>query len=204
MMIFSRQSSRTRPRLAAARLVLGIAVLLACPSLCAQAGDDVLSQREVDALRDAAFVPIDRIIVFVRILNDREKRVEDLLARRRGHTDFPADMHDAMDQFGAITDELNDNLDEYSRKHRDVRKAIPKLLEATERWSTALKSPPDDSAYDVVRRIAVDNVKDTHELTAALQTELEVYFKAHPDAEKAEKLRYADPHAVHGEDGKPQ
>ena len=163
----------------------------------AQAPDDVLSQREVDDLRDAAFVPVDRILVYQRILSDREKRIQELLARRKGHTDFAGELHDALEQFGAIADELNDNLDEYSRHHRDVRKALPKLVEATDRWSTLLRSPADDERYTVVRRIALDNVKDTRELAQSLQTDLTAYFKAHPDAEKEEKKRAGDPHAVH-------
>ena len=185
------------------RAALGLALLaspFASHRAIAQAGEDMLSQREVDALRDAAFVPQDRIGVFENILNDREKRVDELLAKRKGHTDFGREIHDALDQFSAIADELNDNLDDYSRRHRDVRKMLPKLIEATERWSTALRAPADDPAYAVVRRIALDNVKDTRDIAQTLQTDLDIYFKAHPDAEKAEKVRSGDPHAVHGED----
>ena len=171
------------------------------PRTHAQAKDDALSQREIDSLRDAAFVPSDRILTFELILNDREKRIDELLAKRKGHTDFGGDMHDVLDQFGAIADELNDNLDEYSRNHRDVRKALPKLIQATERWSTTLRSPADDEAYSVVRRTALDNVRDTRDLATELGTELDTYFKAHPDAEKAEKKRRDDPHAVNPEGG---
>lgn len=181
--------------------VLAFVVGLGCvmpAALPAQAQNDALTQQEVDTLRDAAFVPTERILTFQHILDDREKRIEELLARRKGHTDFAGEMHDVMEQFGQIDDELNDNLDEYARQHRDVRKALPKLVQATERWSTALRSPADNEAYGVVRRIAVDNVKDTRDLAQALGTDLEAYFKAHPEAEKAEKRRDTDPHAVHG------
>ena len=81
-----------------------------------------------------------------------------------------------------------------------MRKALPKLVQATERWSTTLRSPADDEAYAVVRRIALDNVKDTRDLATELGTELDAYFKAHPEAEKAEKKRAGDPHAVHTEE----
>ena len=164
-----------------------------------QAKEDVLSQREVDSLRDAAFVPSERLVTFMHILDDREKRIQTLLAKRRGHTDFGGEMHDVLDQFGQITDELNDNLDEYSRNHRDVRKVLPKILESADRWSTTLRSPAEDEAYGVVRRIALDNVKDCHDLASALGPELDAFYKAHPEAEKEEKRRTADPHAVHGE-----
>lgn len=78
-------------------LVGTLVLLLAGHSGFAQAGNDALSQREVDDLRDAAFVPMERLKVFTEILNNREKRVEDLLAKRRSHTDFPEDMHDVLD-----------------------------------------------------------------------------------------------------------
>ena len=182
------------------RVFLLLAVCLLTLPAMAQASEDALSQREIDNLRDAAFVPSDRITVFEQILDDRQKQVDSLLARRKGHTDFAGDMHDLLEQFGGIADELNDNLDEYSRHHRDVRKVLPKLIQATERWSTSLRAPADNEAYSVVRRIALDNVKDTRELATTLQTDLEAYFKTHPDAAKEEKKRSNDPHAVRNGD----
>lgn len=179
--------------------------LLSCgpllPHARAQADDDALSQQEVDSLRDAAFVPLDRIVVFEHILDDREKEINDLLSRRRGHTDFGSEMHDVLDQFGAIVDELNDNLDEYSRRHRDVRKALPKLIRATDRWSALLRTPANDDAYDVVRKIALDNLKDTRDIAQSMQTDLDAYFKEHPDAAREEKKRNSDPHAVRDGEG---
>lgn len=187
-------------------LVLPLAALLLLlppASGHAQKGDDALSQREVDQLRDAAFQPTERIRVFTAILNSRQKRIEDLLAKRKNHTDFPGDMHDALDQFSAVVDELNDNLDDYSRRHRDVRKDLPKLIEASERWSTTLRGIGENDAFNVVRRIALDNVRDTATVAASLQTDLEAYFKAHPEAAAEEQKRSANPHAVHGE-GSPE
>jgi adenylosuccinate lyase len=104
-------------------------------------------------------------------------------------------MHDAMDQFGAIADEMNDNLDELNAQHRDLRKILPKLVKATERWTTALRAPGDDDAYKVARRIALDAVKDMHDLALQMQASEEAYFKAHPEAAKEEKARKSDPHA---------
>lgn len=176
-----------------------LCLVLFTPTAFAQAGEDVLSQKEVDTLRDAAFTPNDRVVAFQQFLEDRVKQVETLTAKRRGHTDYGGDMHDMLDQIGQISDELNDNLDEYSRFHRDVRKALPKLLQATDRWTAILSATSDNDAYNIVRRIALDNLKDTRNVAGALQTDLASYFKAHPDAEKAEKKRTSDPHAVHPE-----
>lgn len=186
--------------------VLLAAALLSGPVAAARAQkseEDALSQREVDQLRDAAFEPVARIRVFTAILNSRQKRMEELLAKRRNHTDFPEEMHDALDQFGKIVDELNDNLDDYNRRHRDVRKELPKLIQSTERWSTALQTLGENDAFNVVRRIATDDVKDTNSLAVSLQTELTAYFQAHPEADAEEKRRSQDPHAPHAE-GSPE
>ena len=195
-----RRCLHTRRRVLAS--LAAVAVMRCFPPLLganAQAKDDVLSQREVDELRDAAFVPSERIVVYSRILDDRAKQIDQLVAKRRGHTDYPGEMHDFLEQFGEIADELNDNLDEYSRNHRDVRKMLPKLIQAMERWSTTLRTPAEDEAYGVVRRIALDNVKDMREIAEKLGPDLETYFKAHPEALAQEKRRAEDPHAVHGE-----
>ena len=165
----------------------------------AQASEGTLSDREVDQLRDASYVPADTISCYVRFLDDREKQLNSLAAGRR----YPGrgrDMHDLMEQISGIADELNDHLDDYSKQHRDVRKMLPKLVQATERWSTSLRTPADDADYNIVRRIALDNIKDTRELAGAMETELAAYFAAHPDAAKLEKERRESPHAATSRD----
>jgi hypothetical protein len=173
---------------------LGVLLSLAGARLHAQAPDGMLSEAEVDNLRDAAYVPMDRVRVYMRILNDREKELDDLMKQRHG-TDFASDVHDVLDQMGSIADELNDHLDEDNSNHRDLRKVLPKLVQATERWSTSLRAPVNDERYDIVRKVALDNIKDTRDLAQQMETEQDAYFKAHPEAAKEEKERRENPHA---------
>jgi hypothetical protein len=165
--------------------------LTASRPLRAQADDDTMSQKEIESLRDTAYIPKDRIVAFEKILNTREQEIQELLAQPH-RVSFSQDMHDSIDQFGAVADEFNDNLDDYSSKHRDVRKALPKLLSDIERWSTTLRAPADDDSYNIVRRIALNSLKDMRDSATRMQTEQTAYFKAHPDAAKLEKER-ADP-----------
>ena len=176
------------------RLKLGVCALLVfAPAVLVHAQDDdsSMSQKEIESLRDAAYIPNDRVLTFMKILNTREQEIQDLLSKPR-RPGFNQDMHDLLDQFAAIADEFNDNLDEYQSKHRDVRKALPKLVSAIERWSTTLRTPADDQTYNIVRKMALDSLKDMHDTATSMQTDLATYFKAHPDAEKLEKER-ADP-----------
>lgn len=154
----------------------------------AQHSESIMSEAEVDRLREAAYIPADRIDAFIKILDSRSKRVQDIVSKPR-RPGREQDLHDLFDQFSGIADELNDNLDEYGPKHRDLRKALPKLLLATERWSTTLRAAPEDSAYKVVRKLALDAVKDIQDAATAMQTEQIAYFKAHPEAALAEKNR---------------
>jgi hypothetical protein len=176
------------------RLMLRVCALLVfAPAVLVHAQDDdsSMSQKEIESLRDAAYIPNDRVLTFMKILNTREQEIQDLLSKPR-RPGFNQDMHDLLDQFAAIADEFNDNLDEYQSKHRDVRKALPKLVSAIERWSTTLRTPADDQTYNIVRKMALDSLKDMHDTATSMQTDLATYFKAHPDAEKLEKER-ADP-----------
>lgn len=175
-------------------LLAAILLLAACPHTFAQATEGMMSEREIDTLRDAAFVPTERLLAYQQILNNREKLIEDLVAKPH-HVTYAGDLHDYMEQFASIVDELNDNLDDYREKHRDIRKVLPKLVQATERWSTALRAPEEKAEYKIVRRLALDALKDTREIVESLETSQAEYFKAHPEAAKAEKDRVANPHA---------
>jgi hypothetical protein len=181
-------------RLALRRLALAVPMILifsSAPRLHAQDDDTSMSQKEIEDLRDAAYIPNDRILTFVRILNTREQEIEGLLSKPH-HPGFGQDMHDYIDQFASIADEFNDNLDDYQSKHRDIRKSLPKLVSAIERWNTTLRAPADDEAYNVVRKMALDSLKDMRDAATTMETEQAAYFKAHPDAAKIEKER-ADP-----------
>lgn len=157
----------------------------------AQRNEPDLSDAEVEQLRESAYIPADRIAVFIKLLDTRSRSLTDLLSkpRRPGRED---DVHHLLEQFTSIADELNDNLDDYGPRHRDLRRQLPKLVEATDRWSSALRSPPDDDAYNVARRLAIESVRDVHEEAVRLVAEQRTYFTAHPEAAKAERDRESD------------
>ena len=163
--------------------------------LGAQAPEGMLSEAEVESLREAAYDPTDRILAYEKILDTRIKRLNELFAKRR-HAGREQDTHDVMDQFAAIADEFIDNLSDYRKRHRDVRKVLPKLTQQTDQWAVALQAPPADEAYNIVRKLAVDNLKDLHDDSVSLGPELDTYFKDHPDALKLEKQRM-DPARAH-------
>ena len=155
---------------------------LALP-LHAQSSDSVLTDAEVEQLRSSAYVPNDRVMVFIKFLDARNKAIQDLFAHPR-KPGREQDTHDLLEQFTAIADELSDNLDDYGPHHRDIRKALPKLLDATDRWSSNLKSAPDDETYSVSRKLALESVRDIREQATQLIEEQKTWFAAHPPSKE--------------------
>ena len=170
-------------------LTLLLAILCLTPPLRAQHTDSALSEKEIEELRDSAYVPADRVIVFIKFLDKRSKAVQDLFAHPR-KPGREQDTHDLVEEFTSIADELNDNLDDYGPHHRDIRRSLPKLVEATDRWATALKTPPDDPAYTVSRKLALESIRDIREEATQLIEDQRAWFAAHPPPKQDQKTPY--------------
>ena len=163
------------------RVVLTAFLLLFPPILHAQQHEPALSEAEVETLRETAYVASDRVLAFVKFLDERSSSIQQLATRPR-RPGREEDIHDLCEQFTSIADELDDNLDDYGPRHRDIRKSLPKLLAATDRWATALKTPADNQAYDVSRKLALEAVRDLRESSTKLIEEQKAWFLAHPPA----------------------
>jgi hypothetical protein len=161
------------------RIALTLVLFALAMPLSAQRNENALSDAEVEQLRDSAYIANDRVLVFIKFLDSRVKRIQDMFAgpRRPGREQ---DTHDLLEQFTSIADELDDNLDDYGSRHRDIRKALPKLLEATERWATSIKTPPENEDYNVSRRLALEVIRDIRESATKLTEEQKTWFAAHP------------------------
>ena len=165
------------------RLPLALIFLSLTLPLHAQRGDTSLSEGEVEQLRESAYFPNDRVLVFIKFLDTRNKAIQDLFAhpRKPGREE---DTHDLLEQFTAIADELNDNLDDYGPNHRDVRKALPKLLDATERWASNIKQPPEYPTYSLARKLALETIRDIREEATRLVEDQKTWFAAHPPSKE--------------------
>jgi hypothetical protein len=165
------------------RLPLALVLLTLALPLHAQRGETSLSEGEIEQLRESAYFPNDRVLLFIKLLDARNKAIQDLFAHPR-KPGREQDTHDLLEQFTNIADELNDNLDDYGPHHKDIRKALPKLLDATERWSSNLKQPPEDPAYNLSRKLALESIRDIREEATRLVEDQKTWFAAHPPAKE--------------------
>jgi len=162
-------------------LCLVLAVL--APALHAQNRESALSEGEIEKVRDSRLIPAECIALFTKFLDARVERIQDLYAKPR-RPGREADTRELLEQLTSIADELGDNLDDYGPRHADLRKVLPKLLEGTERWSSALKSLPEDATYSVGRKLALESIRDIRESATQLTADQDAWFKAHPPSKK--------------------
>ncbi len=166
------------------RITAAVAVVFLCGVTHAQRHSAALSEAEEEQVRDAAADPADRVNVYRTIIDKRVQRIQDILANTRAQG-RREDIRDSMDQIAGLTDELQDNLEEYDHAHRDLRKPLPKLQDALLRWESVLKQPPEDQSYALTRKLALEAVQDVKAEVGEMIPAEQAYFKAHPPDKSA-------------------
>ncbi len=90
-----------------------------------------------------------------------------------------------MQQFESIATDLEDNLDDYDRRHGDMRKELPKLLKALDHWTEIINSPKDNAAYNTDRKLSLETIADLREQTTKLLEDQKLWFKDHPPSKQS-------------------
>ena len=58
------------------RILFALVFLAVAPPLHAQAKESALSEGEIEQLREAAYVPNDRVLIFIKLLDTRTKAIQ--------------------------------------------------------------------------------------------------------------------------------
>jgi len=168
------------------RLLRTLCVSLLLCAVCAQGQrhSTAISAAEEEKIRDAAAYPADRVVVFQQIIETRIQRMQAILVDKRAQG-RREDLKQNMDEIAGLIDEFQDNLEDYDHAHRDLRKPLPKLLTAIERWQSVLKQPPVDESYELTRKLALEAVEDVRQEVTEMIPAQTAYFKAHPPDKNA-------------------
>jgi hypothetical protein len=84
-------------------------------------------------------------------------------------------------------DELGSNLDTYSDRHADIRKALKSLTESTDRWLGILRALAGEPGFDLARKEAIESGEDLADEAKRLLTEQTEYFNLHKDEQGQER-----------------
>ena len=177
-----------RPRfLSIALLALPFAATLAQSFALAQKQQhDVLTEAQVEKIREAGVYPNDRIKLYTEFLNDHVNTVKSLTNRRPSdaraqHLD--RELQDVAD----LMDEIGSNLDEYSDRHADIRGALKTLADESQHWLSTLKALAGEQPFDLSRKEAIEAGEDLTDQAQRLLREQTDYFALHKDEKGQER-----------------
>lgn len=151
--------------IACAILLSGLLVSLAAAGVAQQR--DPLNEKEVDEIRDASDWPNKRLELMVQFASARITAIEQLQANGKNAKDRPMQIHDLLQDFTAVLDEIGDNVDVYAAHKADMRQGLTVLLTANSEWALQLKrlkeqAPPEEfQQYSFALSNALDDVNDT-------------------------------------------
>ncbi len=131
-----------------AALQLGFIVLLLLTVSAAQRRRDPLTSVEADQLRDAAEEPVRRLPLFVKFVRGRMDALDQLRADPKAGADRGLQLHDRLEDVTALIDELNDNIDDYDARARDMRKPLKDVVTAAGEFQARLKALKGAAATD--------------------------------------------------------
>jgi len=142
--------------------------------------NDPLSPDQQDQIAEAGIDPVARVDLFVKFLNERADTIQGLIKRAKSPARSQR-LAGELQQFGALMDELGDNLDMYSQRKADLRKSLRGLNEGVRRWQTVLQDLPSEAGFEVSLKNALMSASDLFTQSKQLASDQEAYFKAHPD-----------------------
>ncbi len=141
------------------------ALLLTAP-LVAQRRD-ALTDKETDDLREVAQEPLKRFKLLIKFATERLDTVERVKDEPKT-PDRGKRIHDALEDFRQIIDELDDNIDDYSEKQTDLRKPLTEVvtaetsfdarMKAVKEWSEDPKHTVDYKLYSFALQDALESV----------------------------------------------
>jgi DNA repair ATPase RecN len=129
------------------KLATKITILLLLLSLTAAAKKrDPLTEAEADQLREVALEPYKRIKLLIKFTEARLTSIDQVRADPKLAGDRGKQVHDLLEDFTSLIDEINDNLDQYEARPMDkdmikqYHKALKELLEADAHFDQKLQS----------------------------------------------------------------
>ena len=159
-----------------------IGALLTCMivpvSTLAQTSKDPLTNDQVEQVRDTGDQPGQRVKLYMKFIDERTTEMHKITTNPRAQQPG-VQLHNLLEEFTRLADELQDNLDTYSESHEDMRKTLRELVDHSGKWEAALHEPKPSLDYDFARKTSLDSAQSTNELAKKLLDTQEKYFATH-------------------------
>jgi hypothetical protein len=147
---------------------------------------DTLTEAQVEKIREAGIDPNERIKLYTEYLNDHVNVVKSMLNRATSDArsrKLDTELHDVS----SLMDEVGSNLDEYSDRHADMRKALKMLADESKNWLVTLRALAGEPPFDLSRKEAIEAGEDLADQAQRLFNEQTAYFESHKDERGQER-----------------
>lgn len=145
-----------------------------------------LTGPQIEEIREAGIYPDERVSLYTKFINQHADTIKGLTPRAKSNARSQR-LDGELQDFTALMDELGTNLDVYSERKADIRKALKSLDEATPRWLGILRTLAGESGFDLARKEAIESGEDLADEAKRLLIEQTEYFKEHKDEANQER-----------------
>jgi hypothetical protein len=152
---------------------------------------DPLTEDESDQIRELAQEPDKRIRLMLKFIQARLATIDQVEGDARLAAGRGKQVHDLLEDFTALIDELDDNIDDYVDKKSDIRKSLKDAVESDTAFQLKLrtlkdqKSPTKEFAdYNFVLQNAADAVNASLDNARQALDELETALKQEKEEKK--------------------
>jgi hypothetical protein len=157
-----------------------VVLLLLLSAVASARRRDPLTPAEEDQIRNAAQEPYKRLKLYIQFTQARLDSIDHLRADPKQADGRGRKIHDLLEDFGALLDEINSNLDQYEGRpmtkddRKDFHKGLKDVITACDGWDaklktlkTAMDSDPETTKesqeYKFVLQDAEDSLKSAAE-----------------------------------------
>jgi hypothetical protein len=165
---------------------IALGLLCSLPLLAQKQKREPLTEAQVDQIREAGVDPDARIKLYTKFLDEHADVIKSLTNRARGAARSRR-LDDELQDFTALMDELDSNLDLYSERKADLRPSLKSLNEATPRWLGILRVLAGEPGFELARKEAIESGEDLADEAKRILTEQTEYFKVHKDEKGQER-----------------
>jgi hypothetical protein len=177
----------------ARRLLIPVALLLLALPLAGQRRRDPLTDAETDQLREVADQPEARVKLWVKFVRARMAALDQIRSDPKFAAERSHRTHDLLEDLAGMIDELDDNIDNYSKQKSDIRKGLKDVVEMESELQLKLRgileatdpaSQKELGEYKFVLQNAVESLNQSSANTRDTLQEQNEEFAKKKDKEK--------------------
>ena len=180
-------------------VILALLFFSAMPLLAQLGSREPLDETEINKLREVAQEPDKRLKLLVEFASARLAAIDHLRGEARLVAGRGTQVHDLLEDFTKLVDEIGDNIDDYADRKYDLRKALKTVIEGDTEFQLKLRTLKEQGAgagakagtetgdYSFVLQNATEAVYMSLDDSRKLLAEQEVAFKEKQEKAKKKK-----------------